>query len=542
MSRLAPAAWDDGAADENSLPFKNVAARQKQKKVGSRVDCGANAVSVRRKGLTENNSSGDSAQPVGRTTALPTTTVSNKDMEVPGLDDGCTDYHELATKVMPDRDEEWRMVLNTKVSAPKWETKKVVEQQVRLIGDLKKNIDVGRQQRAVFLERIKIVQRQLHTELSQLDNAQGACARADGLREQIAALETRLGSIEQETTEAVEKADAAEADLAEQRAALNSKEDELEENQTMLHEAKSAAASAQEDCVSELVGLKDKLEASVEAVAKLKASIADLETKIIKTEKDSSSALAAHEKELDAFGKKMAALDTECRELAAVATAAETEAKKLQSLQETNEATLASEQATLAECRTTMESLTAQEKDTQRLREEVVSLKKSQTSLTEETSSLHAQKDQLQTQNRQVANEMGDLQEKCDALSNEETKLTELNGRLETNIADNQGKTRQATAAAAEALQQYTEQSNAVAALSQQLSKDEAEQAAAEAEEAAQTAKHNELITEKENLTKLHDEFVAEKPVLLEKIKTGTVELEELRAKHGAAEKQQMAK
>ena len=42
--------------------------------------------------------------------------------------------------------------------------------------------------------------------------------------------------------------------------------------------------------------------------------------------------------------------------------------------------------------------------------------------------------------------------------------------------------------------------------------------------------------------TETNDEFVAEKPVLLEKIKTGTVELEELRAKHGAAEKQQMAK
>ena len=552
MSRRAPAAWDVAADEKSAMPFKNMAARQ-ARKVVSRVDCGESAASLRRKGLSENKSTGERSKPVGRTTALPTTTLPTKDIDVAMPEDGCTDYAEIARTIMPDLNDEWRMVLNTKITAAKWEHKKVVDQQVSLIGDLKKNIDIGRQQREVFLDRIAVMGQQLHSELSQLSNAKNACARSDALRESIATLETRFGSIEQEASTAIQQAAAIAAELAEKQAELKSKEDEVTENTTMLDEAKSAAATAQEDCEAERTQLSEQLEASVAATAKLKETMAELEAKISKCEKDTASAKAAHEEALQTHEASMEASGAEIKQLAEAATAAETEATTLQSLQESNEAVLASELSTLEECRATTaqhksdadkteEELAGQEKDVDRLRKEVTSLKQNQTRLTEEISALHAHKDQLYAQNHRVSERRNDLQEQCDLLSEEQKKLTELNSKLQANIADNQGKTKLAKGAAAESLQKYTVVSSAVSVLSRQLADKEAEQAAAKAEEATQTATRDHLLAEHEQLTKAHEDFVTKKPVLLEKIETQSAELAELRAKHGQKAKEQMEK
>ena len=107
---------------------------------------------------------------------------------------------------------------------------------------------------------------------------------------------------------------------------------------------------------------------------------------------------------------------------------------------------------------------------------------------------------------------------------------------------DNRAETKLAKEKAAESQREYTEASSAVVVLSRQLADKEAEQAAAKAEEAAQTAQRDELIAENEQLTKAHEDFVTQKPMLLEKIETQSAELAELRTQHGAAAKEQMEK
>eukprot|EP01043_Picozoa_sp_COSAG02_P042142 COSAG02_NODE_3557_length_6565_cov_395.452830_3_plen_518_part_00 len=514
-------------------------------------------VSVRRKGLSENNSTVDVSKPVGRTTALPTTTLATKDIEVAMPDDGCTDYAEIARTIMPDRSEEWRMVLNTQKIKPKFDKngrcayQPVHEAQTRLIRDLKKNIDLARHQREVFLQRVKVMGQQLYSELSQLSNAKDACARSDVLRKSIAELEAQLGSIKQEASEAIQKAETVTAELAEKQAELKAKEDEVAENRAMLDEATRASATAHQDCESERTQLSEQLEASRVAAAQLKESMTELEAKISKSEKDTASAKAEHAKQLANFETSTAAAIEQRKELAEAATLAETEATKLQSLQESNEATLAAEQATLQDCRTTMmehksdadkteEELAGQQREVGRVRDEVASLKQTQTSLTEEISSLHAQKDQLHAQNHRMSEVMSELQGQCTELSEEQSKLTELNGKLQANIADTRDKAKLANETAADSLKKYTEASSANAALSRQLADKEAEQAAAKAEETAQTEQRDKLIVENEELTKAHADFVAQKPVLLEKTESQTAELAELRTQYGAAAKEQM--
>lgn len=521
------------------------------------VDCGESTVSVRRKGLSENNSTVDVSKPVGRTTALPTTTLATKDIEVAMPDDGCTDYAEIARTIMPNLNEEWRMVLNTKPPKPKFDKngrcayQPVHEAQTRLIGELKKNIDLARQQRDVFLQRVGVMGQQLHSELSQLSNAKDACARSDVLRKSIAALEVQLDSIKQEASEAIQTAERVTAELAEKQAELKTKEDEVAENRAMLEEATSASATAHQDCESERTQLSEQLEASGAAAAQLKERMAELEAKISKSEKDAASAAAEHAKQLADFEVSTAAAIEQRKELGEEATLAEAEATKLQSLQESNEAALAAEQATLDDCRTAMmqhksdadkteEELAGQQREVGRMRDEVSSLKQTQTSLTEEISSLHAQKDQLHAQNHRVSELMIELQGQCTELSEEQSKLTELNGKLQANIADTQAKTTLANETAAESLSKYIEASSAVKTLSRQLADKEAEQAAAKAEETAQTAQRDELIVENEYLTKAHEDFVAQKPVLLEKTESQTAELAELRTQYGAAAKEQM--
>lgn len=550
MSRLAAAAWDVPAKENSHVPFKNTAARQARKAV-SKVDCG-------RRGLSENNSTAERTRPVGRTAARPMTTAATKSIEVTMPDESCTDINEIARTIMPDYSDEWQMVENTKITAGKWEPagqpyKAVVDQQKRLIHDLKKNIEKGRTQRAAFLDRIAAMGRQLHSELSQLSTVKNDCARADALREDIAKLEEQLGSIEQEVKEATKQAQALAVELTEKQAASKSKEDEVSENKSMLEEALSAAATAHQDCESERTQLSEDLAACDADCAKLRESMADLEAKISKSEKDTVSTIAAHEKEVANLEVNIETASAERKELAEAATVAETEATKLKSLQETNETNLASVRNTLEGCRATMmqhksdadkteEELAGQEKENDRLREQEASLKQTQTNLTEEISSLHAQKDQLHAQNHRVSEEIGDLQEQCDALSDEQKKLTELNSKLEATIVDNQGKTKLAEEAAAKAQQKHTEISCAVSIKSQQLAEKETEQAAAEAEEITQTTRHEELIAEKVQLTKAHENFVVEKPKTLKKIEVQSAELEELRTKHGAEAKEQMAK
>lgn len=558
MTTKRPAAWDI-ATDEN-LPFRNSARATKAratKQTASKVDCGASVGSVRR-GLSENGvakgaaGAGASGQPVGRTMVMATTTIATKAMAAAMPDDDCTDYYETAMTCMPDVNDEWRKVLNTKCSGPYFgDNKKKIDQQTRLVGDLKQCIDTGRQQREVFFERVKVVQQTLQSELSQLAEVQNACARADGLREQIGVLEERLGSVEGETAEAVAKANTLNAELQEVNTKLQAVEQALEENTAVLAEAKSAQTTALEDAKSDVAQLKEDVSTAITTIATLKKSIVDLKAQIKKLEKDSAAALSAHEKEQEIFEQKMADGKKERKEMAEATAEAETEVAKLQSLQDTKEVVLGTEQATLSECRSTMElhkssadtteeEMMGQEKDCQRLREEVSSLKKKQTSLTEETGTLRAQKDQLQSQNRKLVTVSWQLKEQCDTLSNEETKLAGLNRKLESGIAENQAKTKQSNAASAAALQTYTKESSATAILSKQLAGLESEQAAGEAQKAAQTAKRDQLIVDNANLTKEHEAFVVDKPALLEKITQQEAELAELKEKYGAKSKKQV--
>ena len=556
MTTKRPAAWDI-ATDEN-LPFRNSARATKAratKTTASKVDSGASVVSVRR-GLSENGvakgaDTASGGQPVGRTMAMATTTIATKAMAAAMPDDSCTDYYETALVCMPDLNDEWRKVLNTKVSRGgqiPGAQKKMIDQQTRLIGDLKRCVDTGRQQREVFLGRVKVVQRTLQSELATLDEVQNACARADTLREQIAVLEERLGSVEGETAEAVEKATTRQAELTEVNTELQATEQALEENTAVLAEAKSAQTTAQEDAESDLAQLKESVSTEIATIVTLKESIVTVEASIKKLEKDSAAALSAHEKEQASFEQQMADGKKERKETAEATAAAETEVAKLQSLQDTKEATLGTEQATLGECRSTMEQhkssadtteeeLMGQEKDCQRLREEVSSLKEKQTSLTDETGTLRAQKDQLQSENRKQLKGSWQLKEQCDSLSDEETKLVTLNRKLESGIAENRSKSNQANAAAAAALQTHTEESSATATLSKQLAWLESEQAAGKAQEAAQTDKRDQLIADNENLTKEHEAFVVDKPALLEKITQQEAELAELKEKYGVKEK-----
>jgi len=128
----------------------------------------------------------------------------------------------------------------------------------------------------------------------------------------------------------------------------------------------------------------------------------------------------------------------------------------------------------------------------------------------------------------------------CAALEEEESKLTDLNSKLETGIAENESKTKAAEEGAASALQQYTEQSSASATLGQQLSAMEEEQSAAEQEEQSLTTQRIELIEENENLTEEHKKYAKERPGLLKKMEKSETELAALRKKYGAAAKKQM--
>ena len=128
----------------------------------------------------------------------------------------------------------------------------------------------------------------------------------------------------------------------------------------------------------------------------------------------------------------------------------------------------------------------------------------------------------------------------CAALEEEESKLTDLNSKLETGIAENESKTKAAEEGAASALQQYTQQSSASATLGQQLSAMEEEQSAAEQEEQSLTTQRVELIEENENLTEEHKKYAKERPGLLKKMEKSETELAALRKKYGAAAKKQM--
>lgn len=408
------------AENGSSLP------RKTRKAAAAKVDSGASVANVRR-GLSENGGTPAKKRkgPVGRTMVMPTSTLAASQLTTALPDEGCTDYYETAVQCMPDCSEEWRKVLNTKLTAPKWEHKKRVEQQTRLIATLKKCADTCRQQRQVFLDRIAAIQRELTGQLSQLSDAKQGSARADALREEIKQLEAQLEGLEGKTKEAVEKAEAMEAELVKVQASNDSKDAELETKRAEMTEATATAKTAQEDCEREAKRLNDELGSATAAAEELQQSNDSKTAAIKKLEQDAANAASTAEKQQEAHEKKMAAAQEERKAAAEAATESEAEVAKLKAMEIDRESNLSSEQTTLEKCRSAMEEakgtadrteeeLAGQEKDCARLQEEVGGLKTKQQALTEETATLNAQKDKLQEQSRELSKELADTKDSCE--------------------------------------------------------------------------------------------------------------------------------
>jgi hypothetical protein len=207
----------------------------------SKVDCGQPST----RGLAENGGTpakraktAAATRPVGRTMVMLTSTAAKHGGAPEEMPDDSLSFRELAMHCMPDLNEEWRAVLNTKLTKQGCaDTKKRLEQQTNLVKTLKSAVDLGKQQRECFLGRVQGLQARLQGRLSQLTAAKQGAARAETLRTEVQRMEAELQALESETKAASERAQSLEAELGvvEQRSA--EKDVLLEETRTLNTEA-----------------------------------------------------------------------------------------------------------------------------------------------------------------------------------------------------------------------------------------------------------------------------------------------------------------
>ena len=528
---------------------ENVSARARPSsrhgKAMSRVDCGQS-----RRGLSENKPA-PADQPVGRTMAMLTSTVARNGEAAATASTDTTSFHELTMQCLPDLNDEWRAVLNTKLTAKKWETKKQFDQQKNLIAKLKECVDVGRQQRLSLMGRAQEVHARLHDELSQLAEARLKSAQANTLRESVETLQGRVQTLEQETKHASQAAQLAEAELQRVDQALQSRENEVEDCTAKLAQGQARAQTAGQDCEREARRIRSDLTTLTTACEALQKAHADLTTQVQSIEADTSDAIRAAERQQQVYDEKSLGLESERRAASDAAAHAETELARLKAAHKVEDDELAVYRTNIAECRAQMDKsketadrsdveLAALQRDCLRLDQDLGELKARQTAETAEIAALRCHKDKLQQEIACATKNVSSLKGCCDTLQNEHEKLTQLNSDLVDSISAMDKRTKDLNTSSDDSVKQKAQLTGEVELLQKQLSDTNTKQSQASQTESKLSSTRDQLDQEIAALSMRHTNYVTERSALLKQTESLETELNSFKAQNNTAAQQQM--